>query len=49
VAILAAIVLLIFAEKSLPIGPRATQLAAAVLLAYGTLVLVVPDALPTTM
>jgi predicted metal-binding membrane protein len=49
VAVLAAIVLLIFAEKSLPIGPRATQLAAAVLLAYGTLVLFVPDALPTTM
>jgi predicted metal-binding membrane protein len=49
VALLAAIVLLIFAEKSLPFGHRARQLAAAALLAYGTLVVFVPDALPTTM
>jgi predicted metal-binding membrane protein len=49
VAILAAIVLLIFAEKSLPFGHRASQLGAAALVAYGTLVMLVPDALPTAM
>jgi len=49
VAVLAAVVLLIFAEKSLPIGPRAGQLAAAALLAYGVLVVLLPDALPTAM
>lgn len=49
VAVLAAIVLLIFAEKSLPFGHRARQLAAAALLAYGALVVSVPGALPTTM
>jgi predicted metal-binding membrane protein len=49
VAVLAAIVVLIFAEKSLPFGHRASQLAAAGLVAYGTLVILVPDALPTAM
>jgi predicted metal-binding membrane protein len=49
VAILAVIVLLIFAEKSLPFGRRATQLAAVALVAYGTLVMLVPEALPTAM
>jgi predicted metal-binding membrane protein len=49
VAVLAAIVLVIFAEKSLPFGHRARQLAATALLAYGALVLLVPDALPTAM
>jgi predicted metal-binding membrane protein len=49
VALLAAVVLLIFAEKSLPFGYRATQLAAAGLLAYGALVMVIPGALPTAM
>jgi predicted metal-binding membrane protein len=49
VAVLAAIVLLIFAEKSLPFGHRARQLAAAALLAYGALVMFVPGALPTAM
>src|SRR5919201_4539568 len=49
VAILAAIVLVIFAEKSLPIGRRATQLAAIALVAYGILVMLVPEALPTAM
>jgi predicted metal-binding membrane protein len=48
-AVLAAIVLIIFAEKSLPFGQRVRQFAAAALLAYGTLVLFVPDALPTAM
>ena len=49
VAVLAAIVVLIFAEKSLPFGQRAKQLAATALLTYGTLVMLVPKALPTAM
>jgi predicted metal-binding membrane protein len=49
VAVLAALVLVIFAEKSLPSGHRTRQLAAAVLLTYGTVVVLVPDALPTAM
>ena len=49
VALLAAIVLLIFAEKSLPSGHRVSRIAAVALLAYGALVVVVPAALPTTM
>ncbi|MGH2780026.1 MAG: DUF2182 domain-containing protein [Thermoleophilaceae bacterium] len=49
VAVLAAIALLIFAEKSLPFGHRARQLAAAALLAYGALVVFVPGALPSMM
>jgi predicted metal-binding membrane protein len=49
VAVLAAIVLVIFAEKSLPFGHRATQLAASALLAYGTLAMLMPEALPTAM
>jgi predicted metal-binding membrane protein len=49
VAVLAALVLLIFAEKSLPFGHRARQLAAVALLAYGALVVLVPTALPTAM
>jgi predicted metal-binding membrane protein len=49
VAILAVIVLLIFAEKSLPFGHRASQVAAAVLVGYGTFVMLMPDALPTAM
>lgn len=49
VAVLAVIVLLVFAEKSLPFGGRARQLAAGALCAYGALVMVVPTALPTAM
>jgi predicted metal-binding membrane protein len=49
VAVLAAIVVLIFAEKSLPFGHQARQLAAAALMTYGALVMFVPGALPTTM
>lgn len=48
-AVLAALVLLIFAEKSLPFGHQARQLAAAALVAYGALVVVIPDALPSMM
>ena len=49
VALLAVIVLLIFAEKSLPFGHRASQVGAAALMAYGAIVMLVPDALPTAM
>jgi predicted metal-binding membrane protein len=41
--------LLIFAEKSWPLGHRIAQGAAVALVAYGVLVLTVPDALPTML
>jgi predicted metal-binding membrane protein len=47
IAVLAAITALIFAEKSLPFGHRARVAAAGLLVAYGALVVFVPDALPT--
>ncbi|HEX6108185.1 MAG TPA: DUF2182 domain-containing protein, partial [Ktedonobacteraceae bacterium] len=47
VAVLAVVTVLIFAEKSLPLGQRVAQLAALALIAYGVLVVVVPGALPT--
>ena len=46
---MALITLLIFAEKSLPLGWRFVQIAAVVLVAYGILVLFMPEALPVTM
>lgn len=46
VAAMALITLLIFAEKSLPLGRQAAVLAAVALIAYGAVVLFVPDALP---
>lgn len=49
IAAMAAITLLIFAEKSLSVGPLLTTFASLVLIAYGTLVQFVPQALPTTM
>lgn len=49
VAAMAAITLLIFAEKSLPLGQRASQVAALGLVLYGLAVLAVPDLLPTAM
>ncbi|HYM15893.1 MAG TPA: DUF2182 domain-containing protein [Dehalococcoidia bacterium] len=49
VAAMALITVLIFAEKSLPIGRHAGTAAAVGLIAYGALVLVVPAALPTAM
>lgn len=48
-AAMALITVLIFAEKSWRIGQRVAQLAAVALIAYGLLVLVVPDALPTML
>jgi predicted metal-binding membrane protein len=49
VAAMALITLLIFAEKSLPLGRQVSLAAAALLIAYGLVVVVVPAALPTTM
>ena len=47
VAAMAVITLLIFAEKSLAIGKDVGRLAAAALVAYGAVVIALPDALPT--
>ncbi|MCH8025598.1 MAG: DUF2182 domain-containing protein [Chloroflexi bacterium] len=49
VGAMVAITILVFAEKSLPIGNEIANLAAAALVAYGALVIFVPDALPTMM
>ena len=49
VAAMAAITLLIFLEKSSPVGEWASAVAAVGLIAYGALVLAVPGALPTMM
>jgi predicted metal-binding membrane protein len=49
IAALALITLLIFAEKSTPIGRQVALLAAAALIAYGAFVVFVPDALPMMM
>src|SRR3990170_4509196 len=49
VAAMALITFLIFAEKSLPRGRQIGQLGAAALMAYGALVVLLPDALPTVM
>jgi len=49
IAVLALITLLIFAEKSTPIGRQIAALAAVALIAYGAVVIFVPDALPMMM
>src|SRR3990170_858172 len=49
VAAMAAITLLIFAEKSTRLGRQAGQFAALALVVYGALVVFVPDLLPTFM
>lgn len=49
VAAMAVITALIFAEKSLPIGRPAATAAAALLVAWGSVVVVIPSALPTTL
>jgi predicted metal-binding membrane protein len=49
VAAMALITLLIFAEKSLPIGRTVGRVAAVALVAYGLLVVVMPELLPTAM
>lgn len=47
IAAMALLTVLIFAEKVFPWGRRAAQTGAAVLIAYGVVVLVIPSALPT--
>ena len=47
VAAMALVTVLIYAEKSLPIGRQISQIAGAGLIAYGVLVVLVPGALPT--
>jgi predicted metal-binding membrane protein len=47
VAAMAVITLLIFAEKSLPVGRWVAQAAAAALVVYGALVIFLPQLLPT--
>jgi predicted metal-binding membrane protein len=49
VGAMALITLLIFAEKSTPIGRQTAQFASLGLIAYGALVVFVPDLLPTMM
>jgi predicted metal-binding membrane protein len=49
IAVLALITLLIFAEKSTPVGRQIATLAAVALIVYGAVVIFVPDALPMTM
>jgi predicted metal-binding membrane protein len=49
VAVMALVTALIYAEKSLSRGRQISRLVAAALLAYGTLVVVVPTVLPTMM
>jgi predicted metal-binding membrane protein len=45
-AVMVGLTLLIFAEKSLPVGTRIAQLAGVALIAYGAIVIVLPQALP---
>jgi len=49
VAVLALITLLIFAEKVLPLARRISYAGGIALIAYGAVVLFVPDALPVAM
>jgi predicted metal-binding membrane protein len=49
IAAMAAITLLIFAEKSLPLGPRVGVVGAAFLVGYGVLAVFVPEVLPTML
>jgi len=49
VAALAAVTALVFAEKGLPVGRDVGRIAAAVLVVYGVVVLLLPAALPTAV
>jgi predicted metal-binding membrane protein len=49
IAAMAVITVVIFAEKSLVIGPRVAQMAAMALILYGGVVILLPGALPTTI
>ena len=46
VAAMAVITLLIFAEKSLYVGPQIAKIAAVMLIVYGILVVFMPEMLP---
>jgi predicted metal-binding membrane protein len=49
VAAMAVLTALIFAEKSLPAGRRISQVAAVILIGYGSVILFLPAALPGGM
>ena len=49
VAAMIVIALLVFGEKTLPVGHRLARVAALVLVVYGVVVVFFPDALPTTV
>jgi predicted metal-binding membrane protein len=49
VAAMIVIALLVFGEKTLPVGHRLARVAALVLVVYGVVVILFPDALPTTV
>jgi predicted metal-binding membrane protein len=49
IAVMALLTVLIYAEKSFPIGRQIGQIAGVALIAYGVIVMVVPAALPTGM
>lgn len=49
IAVMALLTVLIYIEKSLPIGWRISQVAGGALIAYGVLVMFVPTVLPTMM
>jgi predicted metal-binding membrane protein len=49
VAAMIVIALLVFGEKTLSVGHRLARAAALVLMVYGVVVVLLPDALPTTV
>ncbi|HEX9132046.1 MAG TPA: DUF2182 domain-containing protein [Ktedonobacteraceae bacterium] len=49
IAVMALLTVLIYAEKSFPIGRQMSQIAGVALISYGVLVVLVPAALPTGM
>ena len=49
VAAMIVIALLVFGEKTLPVGHRLARVAALVLVVYGIVVILYPDAFPTTV
>ena len=49
VAAMIVIALLVFGEKTLPVGHRLARVAALVLVVYGVVVIVYPDTFPTTV
>jgi predicted metal-binding membrane protein len=49
VAAMIVIALLVFGEKTLPVGHRLARVAALVLVVYGFVVIIFPDAFPTTV